>query len=75
MPVYEYKCQDCGHVSEALRPMSDADVAIACEACDSDQTERAHSVFNAATSQTTGSPPPGGDCSQCASGGACPYSQ
>ncbi|MBL4699898.1 MAG: zinc ribbon domain-containing protein, partial [Phycisphaeraceae bacterium] len=25
MPIYEYRCHDCGHLVEQLRSMSDAD--------------------------------------------------
>ena len=46
MPVYEYDCKACGHVSESLRPMRDADAPIACESCGSKRTKRAHSVFD-----------------------------
>ena len=74
MPMYEYKCRDCDHTSEALRPMSDADAAIDCEACGSKETGRIHSVFSPATSQSGGDTPPMGDCSQCCGeGGSCPY--
>jgi putative FmdB family regulatory protein len=45
MPIYEYQCQQCGHTTEALRRMNEADAAIACEACGSRQTSRGHSVF------------------------------
>ena len=75
MPVYEYKCRDCGHTSEALRPMRDADAAMACEDCGSGKTKRIHSVFAAAT-QEADRPAPTGDCSQCCSAdGSCPYKQ
>ena len=76
MPMYEYKCRDCGHTSEALRPMRDADAVMACDECGSRKTKRIHSVFSAATSQSADPPQPMGDCSQCAgAGGSCPYKQ
>ena len=74
MPMYEYKCRDCGHTSEVLRPMRDADAAVDCEACGSGKTGRIHSVFSPATSQSAGDAAPMGDCSQCpGAGGSCPY--
>ena len=76
MPVYEYKCRGCGHTSEALRPIRDADAPIACDACGSKKTKRSHSVFAAATSSSGDAPGPMGNCSQCPGGadGSCPYS-
>ena len=47
MPVYEYTCAACGHVTEALRKMSEADAPIACESCGKPETRRSHSVFAA----------------------------
>ncbi|MFG0249984.1 MAG: zinc ribbon domain-containing protein [Phycisphaeraceae bacterium JB051] len=47
MPIYEYKCQKCGHVTEQLRSMSAADDATACEECQSKETQRVQSVFAA----------------------------
>ena len=74
MPVYEYDCKACGHVSESLRPMRDADAPIACESCGSKRTKRAHSVFAAATSTAAEVPVPMGGCGNCpGAGGSCPY--
>jgi len=64
MPIYEYECAHCGHVTEAMRRMDDADQPMECEACGSKKTARKHSVFTA----STGSPAPdmpAGPCGQC----------
>lgn len=75
MPVYEYECQKCGHVTEALRKMSDADAAIACEKCGNAQTHRSHSVFAAGASDSPAASLPmggGGGCCPCGDpGGPC----
>lgn len=47
MPIYEYACQKCGHVTEALRRIAEADQPQSCERCGSSKTRRAHSVFAA----------------------------
>ena len=52
MPIYEYQCQKCGHVTEALRKMDEADQPIPCEQCGATQTARDHSVFAAASTGT-----------------------
>ncbi|HEX7008689.1 MAG TPA: zinc ribbon domain-containing protein [Phycisphaeraceae bacterium] len=67
MPVYEYACEDCGAVTEALRKMAEADAPLACERCGSERTRRAHSVFTAGgSSPSSGDVPlPIGGCGRC----------
>lgn len=45
MPLYEYKCGQCGQVFEMLRRMSDADRDLICPRCQSDEIERLLSAF------------------------------
>lgn len=56
MPMYEYRCEDCGNLYEELRRMSDADRDLKCPKCASESVERLLSAF------ATGgcSPTPGG---------------
>jgi len=63
MPVYEYQCESCNRVTEALRRMAEADDAIVCEHCGAENTKRKHSVFAAASESAKGTPlPMGGGC-------------
>ena len=62
MPIYEYECQKCNHVTDALRKMDDADQQIDCEKCGSDQTHRAHSVCAVSTNEASASVGPCGPC-------------
>lgn len=39
MPIYEYKCDGCGHELEAIQKMADAPLAD-CPACGSAQLKR-----------------------------------
>jgi len=39
MPTYDYKCTQCGYVTELLHGMEDTPVAI-CEACGGDMTKQ-----------------------------------
>ena len=39
MPIYEYRCQSCGHELEKLQRMSDA-ALTACPACGKDKLRR-----------------------------------
>ena len=66
MPIYEYECEKCDHVTETLRPMDRADESLACEACGSEQTRRQHSEFAAGASKGgQGGIPPAGGCGRC----------
>lgn len=39
MPMYEYRCRDCGHAFEELRKLDDA-ASPPCPKCTSAKTER-----------------------------------
>jgi putative FmdB family regulatory protein len=53
MPIYEYKCDDCGRHYEQLRRMSDADAGLECPDCRSARVNRQLSSF--ATHSSTSS--------------------
>ena len=40
MPIYEYKCLDCGEVSEILTGMGSRDEGATCKLCGSLHVER-----------------------------------
>lgn len=71
MPIYEYKCTQCGQVSSFLEK-SDSRGDHPCEHCGSTDTVKAFSTFAASSNRASDSKPP--SCSgECASG-ACPFS-
>ncbi|MDF1766240.1 MAG: zinc ribbon domain-containing protein [Gammaproteobacteria bacterium] len=39
MPIYEYRCDGCGHALEALQRMSDAPLTL-CPACGKEQLSK-----------------------------------
>ena len=49
MPIYEFRCRDCGSRFEALRPMGDEGKDLDCPACGSGSPEKLVSVFAAST--------------------------
>ena len=67
MPIYEYRCKQCGAVFDAIRPMNAADDSIACEKCNSKDTTRllskcyAHNQSGSLAGQSN-------SCSGCAGG-------
>ncbi len=69
MPIYEYECEKCDHITEDLRQMAQADEPLACEACGSKQTHRRQSEFAAGASRDGGGGlppmPPAGGCGRC----------
>jgi len=74
MPIYEYQCQKCEHITETLRSMSQADDAIECEECGSKKTKRAHSVPAATTGGQADTFAPPSGCGRCGDpNGACPF--
>lgn len=66
MPLYEYACLDCQDSFETLRPMSQADAAIACPTCGGEHTSRSLSLI---ASPQIGKDSP--DLSASPSAGAC----
>jgi putative FmdB family regulatory protein len=74
MPIYEYRCHDCGHLTEQLRSMSAADEPVVCEECESKDTARVQSVFSASAGSAAAPhacPMGGGGGGGCCGGGAC----
>ena len=52
MPIYEYRCKDCGAEFELLRSASASDDDLKCQYCGAPRVERQFSAF--ATSGGTG---------------------
>lgn len=45
MPMYEYRCRECGRQFEQLRRMDDADRGLICPDCGAQNVERLVSAF------------------------------
>jgi len=46
MPIYEYKCKDCGSISEYLIGVGKGDEDIRCKGCGGSHMERVLSTAN-----------------------------
>lgn len=45
MPLYEYRCEECGRAFELLRRFSEVDRDVKCPVCDSEDVQRQMSSF------------------------------
>ncbi len=63
MPIFEYRCQDCGTTFEKITSASAADVT--CKNCESRRVEKLLSVFAVARPSTA--PSESGPCGACGS--------
>jgi len=67
MPLFEYRCKECGHLTEFLEK-ADAQGEHPCEQCGSTKTGRVLSAFAVGKGGSSGSA--GGSCPT----GTCPLS-
>jgi putative FmdB family regulatory protein len=47
MPVYEFKCSDCGHVFEVMGKYEEREKEHTCPSCGSARVKQAISLFSA----------------------------
>jgi len=69
MPIFEYKCDDCGNRFEKLVRGSGGESGLACPSCGQPRVTRQLSTFAAHSSQPAGR---GGPAPMCPGGGVCP---
>ena len=54
MPIYEYRCSECGDTFEQFRRMSDADNESECPSCQSSLVSRIFSTFASGGASASG---------------------
>ncbi|MCC7202867.1 MAG: zinc ribbon domain-containing protein [Nitrospirae bacterium] len=67
MPLYEYKCEDCGALFERL--VSQTNIQTACVNCGSERVKKQFSVFAASVSHGRSGDMPPSPCGSCESPG------
>ena len=53
MPIYEYRCQDCGEKFEKLVRINSEQIELVCPNCGSKEAEKLLSVFGTSGFSTT----------------------
>jgi putative FmdB family regulatory protein len=76
MPIFEYRCKECGKVFEELIS-GDRNRSIPCPSCQSSNTEKLMSAIGGISMGKSSAGPCGSSCSSasscCSSGGGCPH--
>jgi len=65
MPIYEYKCSECGNVFEHLSFRSDSEDSVQCPSCGGEEAHKILSTFS------SGSPALGGGLSGLSASSSC----
>lgn len=75
MPLYEFRCEDCGKLFEKL--VSQADTPVSCINCQSMQVKKQFSVFVTKGSDIREVDTPPGPCNSCdmSGRGVCGFNQ
>ena len=68
MPIFEYKCPQCGFINEVLVKSSDSKPPT-CPQCGHKKTEKQFSSFSAVVKEPA---PPVSNCQTCPNSGGCP---
>lgn len=63
MPIFEYKCQECG--SRFERIVTASSPSVVCRSCESANVEKQLSVFAVATGSHASSASEAGPCDTC----------
>lgn len=63
MPIYEYRCKECGEEFEKFVRSMTAEEEVVCPSCGSPQVEKKISLFGSRSSTSTVGVPATGGCS------------
>jgi len=72
MPIYEFRCVECGHIQEILLTSSSAELEMKCEECQAETFERvmsqvSYSMGSSGSKQSS----PSATTRTCAPGKSC----
>jgi putative FmdB family regulatory protein len=52
MPIYEYRCQDCGNRFEILQRLGQGAEGLSCPECGEERVEKQYSTFASGTASS-----------------------
>lgn len=62
MPLYEYRCPDCGHRFEVLQRLGEGAETVTCPSCDRPAPEKQFSTFASSSADGGGFSAGAGGC-------------
>ena len=68
MPIYSYKCANCGKKFDEFQKTIQEEIHLNCPACNSGEVEKIMSAHSVGKASGASQAPPcqtGGDCSSC----------
>ena len=71
MPIFEFRCAECGHVFEEIFKRADEEVALSCPECRCDSIERVVSRTSYVMGVGPGGKTPKVTSKSCGSGNQC----
>lgn len=71
MPIYEYRCQACGHMVELLQKMNSQSAGEPCPACGGTDLRKVISAHQVGKSQVSSRMPACSSTGNCVPSGGC----
>jgi putative FmdB family regulatory protein len=71
MPIYEYRCRDCGDRFEVLQRLGEGADRLTCGGCGAGSLEKQFSTFATASSPASAGAADGRDAMDCGAGACC----
>ncbi|HVT59529.1 MAG TPA: zinc ribbon domain-containing protein [Thermoanaerobaculia bacterium] len=71
MPLYEYRCRDCGHRFEILQSLGEGAAGLACPRCRAAALDKQFSTFATASGSAAAETAAGCDMADCGAGACC----
>ncbi len=71
MPIYEYRCRDCGDRFEVLQRLGEGADSLTCGGCGAGSLEKQFSTFATASSAASAGAADGGGAIDCGAGACC----
>jgi putative FmdB family regulatory protein len=71
MPLYEYRCRDCGDRFEVLQRLGEGAAGLSCPACGAGALDKQFSSFATTSSSSSALADAGCGAAECGAGACC----